>query len=204
MLHFVCVCVWPSLLPCLCAALVVWRSLVFAFSRQNTNGVNFYNILTQEPEEKLGSPAEDFICKMLAATATAQQFLIRTAHSLWWHAGWRFVRSFYSALASSAGSPSYPPPPQAITERADERSNQEETAHHPPECHLGRYSTVLQTLHSRSQKLFIVLFCFFWCFFFPPPFLYFVFPLLPILWLQVRQKKCSAKWLETSWDQWWI
>ncbi|CDQ95786.1 unnamed protein product, partial [Oncorhynchus mykiss] len=32
---------------------------------QNTNGVNFYNILTQEPDEEMSSVAgEGFLCKM--------------------------------------------------------------------------------------------------------------------------------------------
>lgn len=62
---------------------VMWFDVaLFCFSCQNTNGVNFYNILTQEPDEKLGSPAEDFICKMLDAIATIQQVLIRTAPQL--------------------------------------------------------------------------------------------------------------------------
>lgn len=46
---------------------------------------------------------------------------------------------FPPPLTSSADTSSYPTPPQAIAERADERSSQEETGYHPPECHLGRY-----------------------------------------------------------------
>ena len=38
------------------------------FSWQNTNGVNFYNILTQDPDEKLASSAgKDFIGKTAGA-----------------------------------------------------------------------------------------------------------------------------------------
>uniref|UniRef100_A0A8C4IPL0 Carboxypeptidase n=1 Tax=Dicentrarchus labrax TaxID=13489 RepID=A0A8C4IPL0_DICLA len=41
-------------------------SVVETVVEQNTNGVNFYNILTQEPDDKLASIAgEDFICKTL-------------------------------------------------------------------------------------------------------------------------------------------
>lgn len=34
------------------------------FSWQNTNGVNFYNILTQEPKDKLSTSTENFICEI--------------------------------------------------------------------------------------------------------------------------------------------
>lgn len=44
---------------------MIWFDVVLLwFSCQNTNGVNFYNILTQEPDEELTSSAgEDFISK---------------------------------------------------------------------------------------------------------------------------------------------
>lgn len=40
---------------------------------------------------------------------------------------------------SSADTSPYSTPPQPVTERANEWTNQEETGHHTPECHLGRY-----------------------------------------------------------------
>ncbi len=65
----------------------MWSDVVlFWFSCQNTNGVNFYNILTQEPDEKLtSSTGGDFICKTLCQViASTQQFkTLRTAHWVW-------------------------------------------------------------------------------------------------------------------------
>lgn len=51
--------VWSTSLLIMCVDLVTLCSF------QNTNGVNFYNILTQEPDEKLGPPAQDYICETM-------------------------------------------------------------------------------------------------------------------------------------------
>lgn len=48
-------------------------------------------------------------------------------------------RCAFPLCISSANPPPHSPSAQAITERADERTNKEETGHHPSECHLGRY-----------------------------------------------------------------
>lgn len=39
------------------------KEVTIHFPFQNTNGVNFYNILTQEPEEERASLAQDHICE---------------------------------------------------------------------------------------------------------------------------------------------
>lgn len=53
-------CVWSTSLFIMCVDLVTF------YSFQNTNGVNFYNILTQEPDEKRGPPAQDYICETMS------------------------------------------------------------------------------------------------------------------------------------------
>lgn len=52
--------VWSTPLLIMCV------DLVTLYPFQNTNGVNFYNILTQEPDEKLGPPAQDYICETMS------------------------------------------------------------------------------------------------------------------------------------------
>uniref|UniRef100_A0A672FER0 Carboxypeptidase n=1 Tax=Salarias fasciatus TaxID=181472 RepID=A0A672FER0_SALFA len=62
---------------------------------QNTNGVNFYNILTQQPDDRLSSPDDDFICEtllLLLSSITVKK-----------------VSDDYSSSSSSSSSPSSSP-----------------------------------------------------------------------------------------------
>lgn len=114
-----------------------------------------------------------------------------------------FVLFIFPPLTSSADTSSYPTPPQAIAERADERSSQEETGYHPPECHLGRYCistgncvflhfdfSDIQSPNNISYNLEMVLFF---------VLLLFIFGFLSavLLHVQARQRKSSATWQET-------
>lgn len=94
---------------------------------QNTNGVNFYNILTQEPDEKVPSRAQDYIGKGRPPRDTS---------ALSW-SPLRVSDCFHPA--SPSGAAPHPTPPQAVAEPADERCRQEEAGHHPAEHHVGRF-----------------------------------------------------------------
>lgn len=104
--------------------------VLFWLSCQNSNGVNFYNILTQEPDEKhLYSAGENYIGKRLCPTHKNSSIFRFTLISV----------LFFPLSTSSADTSPHSSPPRTIAEWADEWTNQEETGHHSPECHLGRY-----------------------------------------------------------------